>query len=396
MTTVASNVTTNPISSIDHEAIALFEKAIEKESQGLMSDAVENYRKAFKLNEKIDSLYRSVKVPTNIKKIVDERGKNVMTRVDDKIVARINVDKLIASFADIEVQAGGLDLAFSNLSIDHAQPPSPLTHLPTDIWLYILEILVLTNPESWFMMSITCKKFAYLGFNTSVWRTLCNTIYPAQIYEENLIYLASQTSSQTIELPIPKNQLEILPQYDNSWKKMLHERPFIKFHGCYISIVNYYSEGGKSEFSLSWTNPVKTITYYRYIRFYPDGTMIKVLSVLPPNQVVSWLSKERKSIPHEDTHDKESHKIYSGKWKINSAGEVHVQIDNGSTSYLTFHYYFQVKNLGHFKHGKMNWIKYFAVRKSTGDDDDRVGEIMEYSIRNEKPFKFSKVRSYKI
>ncbi|CAK9441030.1 uncharacterized protein LODBEIA_P48990 [Lodderomyces beijingensis] len=390
-TTAASKPQVNDLTHLDYEAIHYFEKAIEKEAQGLMSDAVENYRKAFKLNERVDTLYRSWKVPTTIKKLTNERGKNVMTRVDEKVVAKINVKSLIASFEHIDAEAqcqseGPKDK--SDVASSVAVSVSPLVRLPNDIWLYILEILVISSPESWFQMAITCKKFAYLGLGTSsIWRILCQLVYSKQVYEEN---------QGRFELAIPLDQTEIVPQY-GGWRNMLLQRPFVKFHGCYISVVNYYSEGARGESSLSWTNPVRTITYYRYLRFYPDGTVLKVLSIMPPNQVVSHLQRDSRTIPYEDKSEKEkeSHKIYRGKWTISSTGEVHIRIDNGSVSYLIFHYYLHVKSAGIHKHGKLNWNKYFAVRKET-PDDDRSGEMLDYSIRNEKPFKFSRVKSYTV
>ncbi|KAL1577190.1 F-box protein 9 [Candida albicans P76067] len=439
---IMSNPTTSDsLSSLDQQAISLFEQAIKKESQGLMSDAVDLYRKSFKINEQVDKLYRSIHLPNALHKLQNERGKNYITKVDEHKVAKINVDKLLDSFRHVEAVApdflngelsgfeGESTIKFANMNINHhhhhhhhhdmvaAAVVSPLVHLPNDIWTYILEILIHCSPESWFKMSITCKKFAYLGFGQStIWREICQLIYPYQKYEENQFYLQNPTLTSSIDdldLPIPLNQLQILPQYNDSWKFMLHNRPFIKFLGCYISVVNYYSEGGKAEFSNAWSNPVKTITYYRYLRFYRDGTVVKVLSVLPPDQVVPYLSKHNKVLPSSISelgkpiflHDenKESHKIYLGKWTISSTGEIHIIIENGSVSYLTFHYWFQIKSLGHInKHAKLTWVRYNSVRKPTqtitadGEEtiDDRVGEIMEFSIRNEKAFKFSRVKSY--
>lgn len=428
------NPVADNLSLLDQQAISLFEEAIKKESQGLMSDAVDLYRKSFKINEQVDKIYRSFHLPNALHKLQNERGKNYITRVDEHKVAKINVDTLLDSFKDVEAVApdpingelggaqGEMTIKFANMNINHdmvaSVSVSPLVHLPNDIWTYILEILIHHSPESWFKMSITCKKFAYLGFGQStIWREICQLIYPYQKYEENQFYLQNPTSTGQIEddseLPIPFNQLQILPQYNNSWKFMLHNRPFIKFLGCYISVVNYYSEGGKAEFSNAWSNPVKTITYYRYLRFYRDGTVLKVLSVLPPDQVVPYLLKHNKILPSSISelgkpiylHDenKESHKIYIGKWTISSSGEVHIIIENGSVAYLTFHYWFQVKSLGHInKHAKLTWVRYNSVRKPTqtvtteGEEtiDDRVGEIMEFSIRNEKPFKFLRVKSY--
>ncbi|KAL6451859.1 HRT3 F-box protein HRT3 [Candida maltosa Xu316] len=345
-----------------------------------MSDAVDLYRKAFRINDQVDQIYRSIHLPTALNKLQSERGKNYITRVDEHKVSKINVDELIASFKDTEAHAPD---PLNN------EDPNALVLLPEDIWIYIFELLIHSSPESWFSMAISCKRFAYLGFGKStIWRELCKQVYPRQVYEENQYYLQNPSLGTDIndddELPIP---------YKNSWKFMLQNRPFVKFLGCYISVVNYYSEGGKAEFSNAWSNPVKTITYYRYLRFYPDGLVLKVLTVLPPDGVIPYLSRLHENLP--DDENRNSHKIYHGKWTISSDGEVHIIIENGSVEYLTFHYWFKVKTLGHInKHAKLSWIKYNSVRKPISEEDDRIGEIMEFSIRNEKPFKFSRVKSY--
>ncbi|KAI5970055.1 hypothetical protein CANMA_000879 [Candida margitis] len=250
------------------EAISLFERATYLESQGRMSDAVDVYRKAFKLNNNIDIIYRSTYSNKHLSK---DKGKNALVKVDEKEVSKINVDKLIDSFSEVHLQ---------DESEHPDDAPSILLYLPKDIWCHIFEVLIHTSPESW------------------------------------------------------------------------------------------------------------------YLRFYTDGTVAKMLSVLPPDRVIPWFSRERQFIP--DAEENEATKIYLGRFTISSSDEVRINIENGSTSYLTFHYYFHIKSLGQFKHGKLNWKKYFAVRKATSPDDDRVGEVMEYSIRNEKPFKFSRVKSYSI
>ncbi|EGV62404.1 hypothetical protein PSN45_001144 [Yamadazyma tenuis] len=414
------------LSDIDQQAIKCFEQAIEKESHGKMSDAIEFYRKAFKYNEKVDLLYRKTELPSKIEQMRQDYGVNSTIRVDEEVVNAIDVEKLLKSFEHEEARPpdpndpnnDSITIKFANLGIDNhpnieVKPVSPLVHLPNDIWICIMELLLITEPEAWINLSISCKKFAFLGLSSNdIWRKLCYLVYPYQNYEENQTFLQSnQTPGALIDsssLPIPEDQLLILPAYGHSWKRMMDERPFLKFKGCYISVINYYSEGGKAEFSNSWSNPVKTITYYRYLRFYPDGTCVKVLSVLEPFRVVPQLSKynlsrnitsalDQVKVAGHQSSVKEAHRIYHGKWTISTTGEVHINIDPGSVPYYTFHYHFQVKSLSRaFRYNKLNWIKYYTVRKQMSEDDDRVGEVSYLTIKNEKPFKFSRVKSYDV
>lgn len=418
----------------DNEAIEIFERAIEKEAHGLMSDAVKLYREAFKLNDQVDFLYRKKKLPHHVNQLKEEGGKNTTQKVDEEKVKQINVDQLLESFSHTEAQAPDpndadtftnedkMTIKFEKLGMDDElnghidiEPVSPLMHLTNDIWIYILEILLITSPEAWFNFSITCKKNAYLGLgSTNMWRKLCYLIYPNQNYYENQLYLENnQTTGNDVKLvklslPIPLDQLQIVPQYNMSWKYMIHNRPFLKFHGCYISVINYYSEGGKAEFSNSWSNPVRTITYYRYLRFYPDGTCVKVLSTLEPNKVIPYLLKynslksvrdnlnhELKNVANQPRDKDKGHSIYHGKWTLSLNNEVHVKVDEGSAPYYTFHYHFEIKPLGGiYKHNKLKWLKFYAVRKKTSENDDREGEEATFSLKKENAFKYLRVKSF--
>lgn len=424
----------------------------------MMSEAIDLYRKAYKLNEQVDILYREREVPQTSQRLKQEVGKNILKKVDEQKVKKINVTKLLDSFEGIDAHAPDpnnpddneevLTIKFANLGQENREeladikPISPLTRLPHDIWWLIFEILVLTSPEAWFKMSITCKKFAYLGLASSdIWRKLCYLVYNNQTYVENqyVQQIPEDQESQEnesrehgenafqphlvsihgntlvdMDLPIPRDLVKILPQYNDSWKHMFHNRPFIKFLGCYISVVNYHSEGGNTVFTNSWTNPIRIITYYRYLRFYPDGTCIKLLTTLAPDKVVPYFLKTSQTIDplHNQasrnqsdlTHtqvataiSKESHRIFHGKWTISSDGEVNIKIENGSVPYYIFHYNFNIKSVGGIsKFNKLTWSNFFGIRKQMTEDDDREGEITSFAIRNEKPFKFLRVKSYNV
>lgn len=422
-TSVMGMVIRPGLSDTDNEAIHLFEKAVEKEGTGLMSDAVEFYRKAFKLNQQVDLLYRKEVVLPKITEAKQEVGKNLAKKVDDAKVRKINVDKLLASFEHIEAVAptgmeeSDVTIKISKIGIDEEivdlKPISPLMNLPIDIWCHILEILLEIGPDSWFNFSITCKKNAYVGFGSkSIWRKICELVYTNQVYYENQAFLENnQVSDPEVDkadlvqqLPVPMNQLQILPQYQMSWKYMLHNRPFVKFLGCYISVVNYQSEGAKHANSLSWSNPIRIITYYRYLRFYPDGSCVMALTHREPAFIVPILLKYnseaktgmiKQEILEGIQHTSDDLRIYHGFWTLSLANEVHVQLQEGSAPYYTFHYHFEIDNLGGiFNHAKLKWLKCYGVRRKMMENDEREGQISDLSIKKESPFKFSRVKSY--
>lgn len=412
----APEIAESPGLDRDRRAMQLFELAMEKELHGLMSDAVRYYREAFKINDRIDLVYRQQQVPKTVQKLKQERGKNVLRKVDEEKLRLINVDDLVDSFEHEDAHApdpsnpdhfeeSHMAIKFANLGLDNheevadMQPVLPLILLPNEVWTRVLEILVVSDPELWFNFGITCKKHAHLAFaSLALWRRFCYLIYPNQVYEEN-VGLAPR------DWPVPQDPEALLPLYGDSWRKILRERPFVKFLGCYISVVNYYSDGARPEFSLSWTNPVRTVTYYRYLRFYPDGECVMALTALEPQKVIPQLLRENKlrcilAQPElKDTSHvvtaREPHKIYRGRWTISTDSEVHIVVDQGSVPYYTFHYQFQVKLMGGVsRYGKLAWGQFHAIRKKMADDDDREGEQVDFSLKNEKPFKFLRVRSY--
>lgn len=386
------------LSETDTQAISLFEQAMEKEQHGLMSDAVGFYRQAFRLNEQVDRLYRQERVPQAIQKLKDQHGKNAGHKVDEEAVKKIKVDELLELWEHHEAQAPSADdpehwndtdvvVKIDNLALNAPdEEVAPLIHLPGEIWVHVLGILLQTHPELWFHFGMTCKRHAYFAFASSaLWERLCYLIYPYQRHE-------------TAAMNDPKE----LYARSGSWKKVLRENPFVKFMGCYISVVNYYTEGGRGEYSLSWTNPVKTNTYYRYIRLYPDGVCLMALTALDPTKVVSQLLKsntnkcimETKEVPLHFNPSTHPHKIFTGGWSIKLNGELEIRINHGSVPYYVFYYYYNIRNIGNKpNYSKLSWARYFAVEKTSGEYTP-TGDEVNFSLKNEKSFKFSRVKSY--
>lgn len=385
------------LSETDIRAISLFELAMEKEQHGSMSDAVGFYRQAFKLNEQVDRLYRQEKVPPAIQKLKAEHGKNVARKVDEEVVRKIDVDRLLELWEHTEAQAPSKDnpdqwnedvvVKIDNLTLNGPlEEVAPLIHLPGEVWVRVLGFLQKTEPDLWVSFGMTCKRHAHLAFALSaLWEKLCYLIYPCQRH-------------QTAALNDPKE----LYSRSGTWKNVLRQNPYVKFMGCYISVVNYYTEGGRGEYSLNWSNPVKTNTYYRYLRLYPDGACLMALTALDPRKVVHQMTKsntdkcivENRDVPLHFNPATHPHKIYSGTWSITKNGELEIRLYQGSVPYYTFYYYFKIQSIGHRpNYSKLLWVRYFAVEK-TPSGDAPTGDEVNFSLKSETSFKFSRVKSY--
>lgn len=91
----------------------------------------------------------------------------------------------------------------------------------------------------------------------------------------------------------PEDMPSEIPPPLTSWNQVFQAHPRIRFTGIYISTVNYQRPGVTSAFSnVSWNNPIHIVTYYRYLRFYPDGSVVSLLSTTEPVDVVPHISKE--------------------------------------------------------------------------------------------------------
>lgn len=387
------------LSELDLEAITLYERGMEKEQLGLVSDAVSFYKAAEQINQHVEKLYRQERVPEAIQQLKDKHGKNVAHKVDEAAVRKIDVEKLLALWEHAEAHApkvddpdtwndGDIVVKIGKLAVNGpSEEVAPLIHLPGEVWVHVLSHLIDTDPELWFHFGMTCKRHAYFAFGSStLWKKLCYLIYPHQIYEDRTL-----------------NDPKILyTRCGSSWKKVLRQTPYVMFSGCYISVVNRYTSGGRSEFSLSWSNPVKTSTYYRYLRFYPDGLCLMALTALDPTVVVHQLLRkntnkcimENKEVSIHFDPAIHPHKIYIGAWKISADGELQIRLYEGSVSYNTFYYYFKIKNLGSRPNSKLSWVRLFAVEKDLNGNDSPTGEEVDFSWENEKPFTFSRVKSY--
>ena len=97
--------------------------------------------------------------------------------------------------------------------------------------------------------------------------------------------------SNIITVPAP-NPSYLLTSKFPSYRAMFRTRPRIRFGGCYISTVNYTRPGASSLSQISWNVPVHIVTYFRYLRFFRDGTCISLLTTSEPIDVVHHLRWE--------------------------------------------------------------------------------------------------------
>lgn len=241
-----------------------------------------------------------------------------------------------------------------------------LDMLPNDVLQKIVRELVLVSGESWVHLSLTCRKFQELCFqDPEPFRTFAQYIYPLQCYDEAAMTLNGVSNISTLEQAF----------WGDDYRRMLAERPYLKFQGCYISVVNYVRHGSNVEGSSSLINPVHMITYYRYFRFYPDGTCLRLLTTDEPSTVVK-------------TYDR-SHNIKDAdlcRWSLSLDDDFSLLTVTRTNEKYEFEEKLRIHDHSRKKYQRLKWVSSGAY--------DHHGERIDFSLRKEKPFSFSRVTSY--
>jgi len=191
--------------------------------------------------------------------------------------------------------------------------------------------------------------------------------------------------------------------YSSSWKRMFRFRPRIRFNGCYISTNNYIRPGQASATAVTWNSPVHIVTYYRYLRFYRDGTLISLLSTTEPAEVVHHLTKELMETHRNNAHSYLPSAVMQtalrGRWRLSSVkdnpdldladaeGDLCVETEGVGTKYM-YRMDLSLRSAGKAaKNNKLIWRGFWSYNKITDD-------WAEFTRRNEKPLFWSRVKSY--
>lgn len=313
-------------------AVELFEKGAAKEKVGKMSDAIDFYRQAFNLHSSVDKAYRH-KLLLEDKKASEELLELMRT--------------LGLSSDDPETE----------LELAKKEPCFLLQMLTDDNLIWILRLLATELPWDWVSLSLTCHRLSRLGFESSnVWEDVAKKTYTA-------VYPQLQISG--IE-----SQAELVYR---GWKNMCFKKPYIKFAGVYVSTCTYLREGSNAD-SSTWNSPIHIITYYRYVRFYRDGTCLRVLTTDEPQDVVPKLGRQWRSKGLKD--------VYHGFWGLAEDGTLTIE---GEGSRENYQFTQELRVAGkHFN--QLRWIRSFCM------SPDEV--ILNFSLQNEKWFVFARVKSY--
>lgn len=193
--------------------------------------------------------------------------------------------------------------------------------------------------------------------------------------------------------------------YGGGWYNMYIERPRIRYDGVYISTCHYIRSGTSKT---TWNQPVHLVTYYRYLRFFTDGTVVKHVTTDEPAQVVKQLDQD---------HSKQQTFRGHFAWKQDDNGNgkqpmtiLKIDTRDDNLPYERFFLQLDVKGTHRGRHNKLGWRKYTSVNQRhiddyrrqhrldalDEDDDSMAGLEHVYDLKLMKPYFFSPVRSYRV
>ncbi|KAI0855155.1 hypothetical protein F4860DRAFT_53306 [Xylaria cubensis] len=212
-----------------------------------------------------------------------------------------------------------------------------------------------------------------------------------------------------------------------TWQSMFRRRPRIRFNGCYISTVNYIRPGVNSGQHLTWNTPVHIVTYYRYLRLFRDGTAISLLTTDEPAHVVHHLTKEnipsqRGSAHHAHQHQHQHQHLpqpamssaLKGRWRLSSSAQdnspplntpknptteseesdLYIETEGAVGAKYTYRLDLSLQSAGSSRkqssatrNNKLVWRGFWSYNRLTDD-------WAQFTLKNDKPFFFSRVKSY--
>ncbi|KAI9673961.1 MAG: hypothetical protein M1817_002167 [Caeruleum heppii] len=287
-----------PTSALEH-----YERAVEKETQGVLGDSLKHYRQAFRLDSDVDRTYTRKHFPphTRSKKSLVTSSSTAAfqskpSSKDPQSTETVSATSLIDTFSSLAIHPSEPPTSES------PPPPCPISALPQELLAEVLLHLAVADVAAFARLSSVCKPFAYLfATEERVWKrvaegrefgfTAMHYAFACPIPGDPPLNKGHTLHDSSPHPPSLPRSLSLTPTYPTYYASF-RSRPRIRFNGLYISTVNYLRPGASSPNQLTWNTPVHIVTYYRYLRFFRDGTLLSLLTTNEPSDVVHHLSKE--------------------------------------------------------------------------------------------------------
>lgn len=429
-----STAAKEPKSAIEH-----YEKAVEKEVQGKLGDSLSHYRKAYRLDAKVDQTYKNKHFPSSSKPSNPIPPNTTITVPSTAHHSSNEPSSSAIPFLDLISNYARLPIPRADPILPgDPPPPCPIADIPSEILEQIILQCAIHDPANFARLGQVCRRLSFYLYNEkAVWKRVAlgpEFGLDGQLYDfgcdlqgRELIY-----SALSDEHPSPQaGTLAFSNDKERDWREVFHSHTRVRYTGVYISTVNYTRAGGASATHATWNNPFHIVTYYRYLRFYRDGTVISLLTTHEPIDVVHHLTwenmravktagKEQQAatslnapaqpgqpVPHT-SHSIMKHAL-RGRWRLchplsseqqgvrdiatggaGMEGDLHIETEGAGPRYMyTMHLSLMSssRSKNGVKNNKLVWKGFWSYNHLTSD-------WAEFHLKNDKPFFFSRVKSY--
>lgn len=154
--------------------------------------------------------------------------------------------------------------------------PFPLALLPAELLEPIFNNLDVASLERF---ALTCWRARYLTSRAEIWKKRVTNIYrhpmiPNPQKDQTTGSGTDDRTNVTTVAAAAAAALDLARRHDMEWRTTFLEEQRVRMDGCYISVCHYLRPGAGDE----WVAVTHMITYHRFLRFYPDGTVISFLT----------------------------------------------------------------------------------------------------------------------
>ncbi|XP_028154298.2 F-box only protein 9 [Diabrotica virgifera virgifera] len=354
---------------INERATKLFLKGVEMENSGKLYEAIQYYKQAVQIVPDIEFIMHKKTKPKVKQENEEEELKENIETEDTSTDDDDDEDNEEDIFLRIQRKASK---KISLCTPKHSKNGLHIGQMPVELILYILKWVVSDQLDmrSLEMFSSVCRGFYLCARNEGIWKVACLRVWG--------VNCGSTTGDY------------------KSWRHMFIERPRVNFNGCYISKTTYI-RNGENSFQDQFYRPWYLVAYYRFLRFYPDGTVLMLTSAEEPVQGIHLLKSRNAKYP-----------VFTGYYRLKDDRVILVvqrqqknaptefkksykKQDNSNKKEMVYNMEFQIKGKRK-KHEQLHWTHYSIVTKSKKGDETTTNFDL---LGNRYPaLLFSRVKSF--
>lgn len=348
----------------EEKATQLFSQGVSAERRGNVYEALHFYRRAVQLVPDIES--RMIDFTNNL--MQDEEDSDNETDYTYNVVKE-NQDTCYLT---------DLTKKFNSLSVTGICQPqyeTRMTHIsaiPLELIVYIFKWVVSSelDMKSLEQLARVCKGFSACARDPEIWKLACKRLWGVNCGSA--------------------------AHWNGCWRLMYIKRPHVLFVGVYISKTSYVKQGERS--LDCYYRPFHVVEYYRYMRFFSDGTVVLHTSADEPTIAIQRLkvklagSNSSVSVGHYRLNGDKVTIVVNKKMATESNKGRRTRGPPPLISEQIFHMELQIKSTKRNKHhNQLTWLYYSISTKYRSSGQTVCSQL---DLNNQfPPLYFSAVKS---